>query len=55
MPRKPIKAPAGPVTVTNCVKGLVVHLGDGRRLAYGESAEVTPETAAQLRAGGMCE
>ena len=33
-------------TVTNDVKGRTLHLGDGRRLAYGESAEVTAELAA---------
>lgn len=37
-----------PITVTNTVKGRTLHLGDGRKLAYGESAEVTPEIAALL-------
>jgi hypothetical protein len=44
-----------PVIVTNCIKGLTVHLGDGRRLKFGETAEVSPALAEVLRAGGMCE
>lgn len=32
----------------NMVPGTVFHLGDGRKLAFGESAEMTPELAAPL-------
>lgn len=42
MPRKKEAAPE-PRTVTNRLPGVTVHLGDGRKLAFGESAEVSPE------------
>lgn len=56
MARKPTQtaAPAKvePVTVKNHRKGTELHLGDGRRLAFGESAEVSPEVrAACIEAG----
>lgn len=47
---RPRKAPetVEPIFVTNTVKGRTLHLGDGRRLAYGESAEVPAEIAALI-------
>lgn len=56
MPRKPVKATAPakvePVTVKNHRKGTELHLGDGRRLAFGESAEVSAGVrAACIEAG----
>ena len=48
-PRKePAPAQVEPITFTNIVKSRTLHLGDGRKLAYGESAEVTAELAALL-------
>lgn len=47
--------PAGPNTVTNCVKGSALHLGDGRKLAFGESADVSHELAEQLRESGQAK
>lgn len=50
----PVDAPDTPVealqsfTVTNDVKGRTLHLGDGRRLAFGESAQVSAEIAALM-------
>lgn len=44
-----------PNVVTNCVEGTVLHLGDGRRLAYGESEQVSAEIAALLRANGQAQ
>lgn len=43
-------SPAKPATVvfTNRSKGTTVHLGDGRKVAPGESAEVSPELAELL-------
>lgn len=35
--------------VTNTREGFVLHLGDGRKLAFGESAIVAPEDAEVLR------
>lgn len=50
MAHKPTPAPAKvePIIIKNTVKGRTLHLGDGRKLAYGESAEVTAEIAALL-------
>lgn len=55
MPRKAAPEPAEtPVeapqvhTVTNDVKGRTLHLGDGRKLAFGESAQVSAEVAALM-------
>lgn len=50
-PEAPAKVEPRPVepvvtTVTNTVKGFTMHLGDGRKLAFGESAEVGEELAA---------
>lgn len=36
--------------VRNTRKGVTLHLGDGRKLACGESAEVAAEVAAQIEA-----
>jgi hypothetical protein len=38
----------GTVTIENTVPGSFLHLGDGRKLAFGEKAEVTPELAAEI-------
>lgn len=40
-------------TVTAKLKGVEVHLGDGRKLAFGESAAVSPDIAKLLRAKGL--
>ncbi len=39
---------AKPSVVTNDKQGTILHLGDGRKLAFGESAEVSPEIAKLL-------
>lgn len=53
----PVIAPVEPVAervvppqtaVTNCLPGTVLHLGDGRKLAFGETAEVGEIMAAFL-------
>lgn len=55
--RIPEPPPAPPVapdfTVTNCLPGTQLHLGDGRVLAFGESAEVGETMAAFLRGRGQ--
>jgi hypothetical protein len=38
--------------IQNVTEGTMVHLGDGRRLAPGESLEVPAPLARELRAGG---
>ena len=45
---EPDEAPSGEVLVANTTKGTTLHLGDGRRLAYGESAYVIRALAANL-------
>lgn len=57
MARKPIKAPAKvePDIIKNHRKGTELHLGDGRKLAFGESAEVAPEVLAAIVAIGSGE
>jgi hypothetical protein len=40
--------------VENVTEATTVHIGDGRRLAPGESAEVAPEVAAILVASELC-
>lgn len=56
MPRKPkIEATVTAGPVTNRTKGVTVHLGDGRRLSFGDSAVVGAEMAALLRSKGLCE
>lgn len=42
-------------TVTNVTPGLTVHLGNQRRLRFGESAQVSAEIANDLRAKGLVE
>ena len=57
MARKPAKTPA-PVKVervTNPHKGTQLHLGDGRVLEFGESAEVSAEVKAACIANGTGE
>ena len=49
-----IEAPS-PNTITNCIPGTMLHLGDGRKLAHGESAEVGAELAEALRTSGQAE
>jgi hypothetical protein len=43
-------ASVSPVSVSaaNAIAGTEFHLGDGRRIGFGESAEMPPETAALL-------
>jgi hypothetical protein len=59
MPRKPVKAAAPakvePVTIKNHRKGTELHLGDGRKLAFGDSAEVSAEVRAAILAIGSGE
>jgi hypothetical protein len=43
----------GPNVIENIVKGSELHLGDGRKLAFGEKAEVSPDLAAFLRERGQ--
>ena len=49
--RSPAKAsaPAMFVPVRNVRPGTILHLGDGRRLAFGETAEVARPLAAALK------
>lgn len=41
--------------ITNCLPGTQLHLEDGRKLAFGESAIVSVEEAAFLRERGQAE
>ena len=47
------EAPVSPNLVTNILPGTTLHLRNGRRLAYGESAEVDGAEAAYLRERGQ--
>ncbi len=42
-------------TVTNCLPGTTLHLADGTRLAYGESATVSEGEAVFLRERGQAK
>lgn len=57
MPRKKTEAPAKvePVTIKNHRKGTELHLGDGRKLAFGESAEVAADVREAILAIGSGE
>lgn len=65
MPRKPKSAPVEAVeptvvapvqtVITNCIEGTRLHIGDGRILAFGESADVGEELANLLRERGQAE
>lgn len=44
-----------PCLIRNHRPGVTLHLGDGRKLAFGEQAEVSPELAALLRERGQAE
>lgn len=56
MPRKPATtAKAEETTIRNHRKGTELHLGDGRRLAFGESADVTAEVREAILAVGSGE
>ena len=48
MRKAPQKAEEVPV-VENTRPGTTLHLGDGRKLAFGEKAEVSPELAALFK------
>lgn len=48
-------APDSIDTVKNIIPGTTLHLGDGRRLAFGESAKVSPALAAFLLERGQAE
>lgn len=54
---KKIAAPAKvePITITNHRKGTQLHLGDGRKLEFGESAEVSADVKAAIVAIGSGE
>jgi hypothetical protein len=52
-PRKPPAAAAKSVPVENALPGTILHLGDGRRLGFGERATVRPAIAALLTAQGQ--
>lgn len=45
---KPLPEPPVDLTVTNCIPGTELSLNDGRKLAYGESAEVLESEKAFL-------
>ena len=55
MPRKPASAPAQAETITNHRKGTTLHLGDRRKLEFGESAEVALDVHALIVAMGTGE
>lgn len=42
-----------PNEIENCIPGTELHLGDGRKLAFGEKAVVDPGLAAFLRERGQ--
>lgn len=46
---------ASTVEIESLHKGGTLHLGDGRKLAFGETAHVTPEIAAMLRKNGQAK
>lgn len=54
-PLEPTISWENPNVVTNCQPGTTLHLGDGRKLAHGESAEVSADLAAFLRERGQAE
>lgn len=37
----PVEVAPEPRTITNTTPGTMLHLGDGRKLAFGETAELT--------------
>lgn len=45
------ETPTGALTFTNTTANTTIHLGDGRKLAPGESAEVTAELLRALELG----
>jgi hypothetical protein len=49
------EAPRDPCLVRNIVPGTTLHLGDGRKLAFGEEARVSPEQAQFMRERGQAE
>ena len=50
-PSAPSGANAPPCTYCNTSEATTVHLGDGRKVAPGETVEVTPELARALANG----
>lgn len=54
-PLEPTVTWVNPNIITNRRKGTTLHLGDGRRLAFGESASVSHELAVRLRESGQAE
>lgn len=57
VPEAVVGAPPAAVSnrITNCIKGSTLHIGDGRQIAFGESAEVSEDLAAFLRERGQAE
>ena len=49
MTRRSDKAGMKTVAVENILPGTVLHLGDGRRIAFGESAVVSEEIARLIK------
>jgi hypothetical protein len=47
--------PPGLEEIENIVKGSTLHLGDGRKIAFGESAPVGAELARALRDSGQAK
>lgn len=47
----PVAAPEAPLVFTNTTANTTIHLGDGRKLAPGESVEVTEELLRVLESG----
>ena len=55
IPSLPEPPQRNPNLVKNIIKGTTLHLGDGRRLKFGEEAEVGPDVAEFLRERGQAE
>ena len=56
MPRAKTAAPlAVEPVITNAVPGTVLHLGDGRKLRFGETAQVAADVAKFLRERGQAK
>ena len=54
-PVVPAAVPAPSNLIENCIPGTELSLGDGRKLAFGESAEVSDDLAAFLRERGQAK
>ena len=52
---EPVTEARNPCIVRNCVEKTSLSLGDGRRIAFGEEAEVSFDLADFLRSRGQAE